>query len=202
MSSKTLVMLGAGGHAKVCYDIAKEMKQWDEIIILDDNHENYYFSISGKIDEINKYPSADFFIAIGDNNIREKLLLQLQEKNYSIATLIHPHAVIASDVTIDRGTAIMAGVIVNSNSQIGRGCILNTKCSVDHDNTIGNFVHISPGVTLAGTVKIFENTWVGSGAIIINNVTVAQDSIIGAGSLVLKDILESGTYIGAPVRRV
>lgn len=32
-----LVIIGAGGHAKVCYDIAKLMNQWNKIILLDDN---------------------------------------------------------------------------------------------------------------------------------------------------------------------
>ena len=34
-----IVIIGAGGHAKVCYEIAESMNQWSEITILDDKCE-------------------------------------------------------------------------------------------------------------------------------------------------------------------
>ena len=82
--SDTLVILGAGGHAKVCYDIALAMDQWSEIIILDDNQQNDYFTISGPISDYVKYDDADFFIAIGSNKVRKTLILDLSTQNLSI----------------------------------------------------------------------------------------------------------------------
>lgn len=202
MSSKTLVMLGAGGHAKVCYEIAREMKKWDEVIVLDDNPMNDFFEISGKIKDVNKYPLADFFVAIGDNNIRSKVLAKLFNNNNSIATLIHPGATISPSVTIGHGTVLMAGVVINANTHIGMGCILNTACTIDHDNLIQNYVHISPGVHTAGSVKIDELTWIGIGSTISNNVHVTASVKVGAGGLIINDILESGAYIGSPVKKI
>src|SRR5699024_7958806 len=88
----------------------------------------------------------EMFIAIGDNDVREKIYMKLFKYNAEIAKLIHPDAVIGKNVHIVVGTVIMAGVIVNSYTKIGRCCIINTAASIDHDNNIDDFVHISPGV--------------------------------------------------------
>lgn len=199
--NKKLVIVGAGGHAKVCYDIAKLMNHWDNIIILDDNSENDYFEISGSLEEISRYTNdSDFFVAIGDNETRMSITKKLNELSAAITRLIHPQATIASNVSIEEGTVVMAGVVINSATCIGKGCIINTSSSIDHDINIGNFVHISPGSHIAGKVTIGNNTWVGIGTNIINNTIIGSDIIIGAGSLVLTDLKRKGTYFGNPIR--
>ena len=90
----------------------------------------------------------------------------------------------------------------SSCTRIGKGCIINTGATVDHDNQIGDYVHISPGVHLAGTVNIGKGVWLGIGSIVSNNLHVADDCMIGVGAVVIKDITESGTYVGNPARRL
>lgn len=200
--NKKLVILGAGGHAKVCYEIAQLMSKWNQIIVLDDNSENVFFTIEGRLDDIDNYPLADFFVAIGSNEFRKKIIEKLHKKKYSIATLVHPSAIISPTVQIEEGTVIMPGVVINSTSKIGRGCILNTGCTIDHDNELGNFVHISPGTHLAGNIKIGSLSWLGTNSTVINNKNIASRTIIGAGGVVVQDIKEPGTYIGIPVKQV
>ena len=45
---------------------------------------------------------------------------------------------------------VVAQAAVNANARIGRGCILNTACSIDHDNVLEEGVQICPGVHAAG----------------------------------------------------
>ena len=85
--------------------------------------------------------------------------------------------------------------------------VLSVMCKlfdayVDHDCMIKDYVHISPGVHIAGTVQVGENTWIGTGTSIINNISIADDCIIGAGTVVIDDISNCGTYVGAPARMV
>ncbi|MBG9989137.1 acetyltransferase [Aerococcaceae bacterium DSM 111176] len=200
--SDTLVMLGAGGHAKVCYDIALAMEQWHEVIILDDNQENDYFTISGPISDYINYDDADFFIAIGSNEVRKKFILDLIAQNLSIATLIHPSVIIGSKVQIGQGSVLMPGVIVNAKTQIGQGCIINTATTIDHDCQIDDYVHLSPGVHLSGTVSIGESSWIGTGTSVINNINITSQVIIGAGATVINDINHVGTYVGVPIEKV
>ncbi len=201
-----LIIIGAGGHGKVIADIAMKMSKWQNIVLVDDNKSFMTcmgLEIIGKTADAFKYKDeADFFIAVGNNATREKLQEKYENAGLSIAKLIHPGAVIGNDVEIGIGTVVMAGVVINSSSRIGKGCIINTGSSLDHDNVIEDYVHISPGTNLAGTVRVGKGSWIGIGSVVSNNIDICGGCIFGAGAVVVKDIAEPGTYIGVPVRRI
>lgn len=96
----------------------------------------------------------------------------------------------------------MPGVIINNSTKIGKGCIVNTGSTVDHDCIIEDYVHISPGTNIAGGVFVGEETWLGIGSKVINNIKIIKGCKIGAGSVVVKDINKAGTYVGVPVRNI
>lgn len=201
-----LIIIGASGHGKVVADIAIKMNKWQNIAFLDDDEtikSTIGLDVIGKTADASIYKGeADLFVAIGNNIIREKLQEKLIKEGFNIVSLVHPSAIIGIDVEIGVGTVVMAGVIINSSSRIGNGCILNTSSSLDHDNVIGDYVHISPGVKTAGNVGIGKSTWLGIGSTVSNNVNICRDCKVGAGAVVVKDITKPGTYVGVPVRRV
>ena len=201
-----LIILGASGHGKVVADIALSLNQWKTIAFLDDNESlttSMGYPVIGKTNDFSSFlMDSDFIIAIGNNKTRQDVFIKLELANASIVTLVHPKSVIGSYVEIGIGTVIMAGVVINACTKIGKGCIINTSSSVDHDNTLSDFVHISPGAHLAGNVSIGTRTWIGMGSNIIQNVSIFEDVIIGAESVVLKSIEKAGTYVGNPVRRI
>lgn len=203
MNSK-LAIIGAGGHGKVCADVAIKMKKWTEIVFLDNLKKNELVLNLKVIDDSSNWKKYiydyDFFIAIGNNAIREKIHTEIEASEATFTKLIHPTATIANDVVIAEGTLLAAGVIINPSTKIGKGVILNTCCTIDHDNDIEDFVHISPGVNLAGTVKIGKRSWIGIGSIVKNDIKICEDVIVGAGANIIKNIRESGTYIGVSVK--
>ncbi|MBQ0104831.1 MAG: acetyltransferase, partial [Armatimonadetes bacterium] len=189
---KNLIIIGAGGHGRVAYDIAKN-NGYNHISFLDDKEIGN--NIIGKTDDfVNFADSSVFFVAIGNNEIRKSVSEKLTAKNAEIVSLVHSSAIVLESVSIGKGTIIMPGVIVNANTKIGEGCILNTGSSADHDNTIGDFCHISPKACLCGTVKLGNNVWICAGAIIINNISICDNTIIGAGVVVKKNISNQGIY--------
>lgn len=205
--TKTLYILGAGGHGKVIADAAKKMKQWDEIYFLDDKligEKLLDLTVKDKINNAKQYKqqNSEYIIAIGDNYKRRELQTNLVEIGCKFATIIHPFSSIGENVKIGAGTVILAGVVVNSSTVIGEGCILNTSVSLDHDSNLKDYVHLSPGVRLAGNVTIGKNTWLGINSTVINNVRINKNCVIGASSLIREEILEEGTYVGNPIRRV
>ena len=205
MGHKSLVIIGTGGHAKVCLDIAELMGQWDEIVFFTEDQEVKEFMGYKVVDGLDVEPDnieREYFVAIGDSAKRKKWQESLVQKGASVCTLIHPSAIISRSVTIGMGTVVMAGTVVNPGTRIGDGCIINTSCSIDHDNSIGDFSHLSPGACTAGGVKIGESVWVGVGANIINNVKICGDCTMGAGSLIIVDIEEPGTYVGVPALKI
>lgn len=198
--NKNIIIIGAGGHGKVVSDIAKEVG-YNQIFFLDDNDSlkkcNNY-EVIGKIKNFNNYYDSDFFVAIGNNEERKKIISILP----NLVTLVHPSAVIGSNVELGKGTVIMPGVVINACTKIGDGCIINTCSSIDHDCKIGNYTHISVGAHLAGNVSIGDNDCLGIGSIVKNNVLICSNTMIGAGAVVVKNICKEGTYIGVPAKKI
>lgn len=203
--NKKIVIIGASGHGKVIADIAR-LNGYEEILFLDDDTSKRScgrYPVVGTSKDIRQYKgNYDFIIAIGNNRIREKISDMLKRENIKQTTLIHPSAVIDETAMIKEGTVIMANAVVNAEVKIGRSCIINTASSIDHECVLEDYVHVSPGVHVAGTVTIGKSTWIGIGATVINNLNICANCMIGAGSTVIKDIKEEGTYVGSPIRKV
>lgn len=197
----TLILIGAGGHAKVCYEIAQTMRLWKEIKILDDNPINSFFTIEGPVSEYVKYlDQADYFVAIGSNEVRARFIRDLQKSKCNLITLVHPSSIISPSVQVSSGTVIMPGVIVNASSKIGNGVILNTGSTIDHDNMISDFVHVSPGVHLSGNVQIGKFTWIGIGSSVIQSIRIGDHVIVGARSVVINNVKSSQKVINVSNR--
>lgn len=88
--------------------------------------------------------------------------------------------------------------IFEEKGRIGKGRVINTCSSVDHNCEIGDFAHIAVGSHLCGTVSVGSGTWIGVGATVTNNVNICGDCMIGAGAVVIHNIAQPGTYIGVP----
>lgn len=201
-----LLIIGASGHGKVVADIALKMNKWQSIAFLDDNKslkKSMGLEIIGNLADVFTYiEDADIFVAVGNNTTRENIQEKIESTGAGIPILVHPAAVIGDQVDLGIGTVVMAGVVINCSTKIGKGCIINTGSTIDHDNIIEDYVHISPGVNLAGTVKVGKSSWIGIGSTVSNNVNITTGCNVGAGALVVRDITKPGTYVGVPVRKI
>lgn len=196
-----LTIVGASGHGKVVADIAKKCGYTD-ISFLDNDADKKMclgYPVIGSVSLLSEI-NDDVFIAIGNSDVRKELMTKYSFLKYPI--LIHPNAVVADDVEIDDGSVVMAGSVINPGAKIGKGVIINTCSSVDHDCIIGDYCHIAVGAHLCGNVVVGDSTWVGAGTTINNNVTICGNCMIGAGAVVVKNITRKGTYIGVPAKQV
>lgn len=206
---KNIIIYGNGGHSKVVMDAIEKSKQYSIYGLIDDKG---MFASEGKHKYIGDQSSLKSIIhkidggivAIGDNWIRSEIVLQIKESfpNFKFVSVIHPSAIIASGVKVGDGTVIMPGVVVNSNSTIGEHCVLNTRCSIDHDGLIGDYVSIAPGATLGGNVSVGNHSVVSLGANIIHSKKIGEHSVIGAGATVLNDIDSHVVAYGTPAKAI
>ncbi len=197
-----MYLYGASGHAKVIIDSLKASK---EIVsgLFDDNPEIKTLLDYRVLGAFNaeQLGNNKLIISVGLNNIRKKIVDKLPWYiNYGNA--IHPSAIISEYVSIDEGTVIMQGTIIQSSVQIGKHCIINTAASIDHDCVIENFVHISPNATLCGAVSVGEGTQVGAGAVIIPGIKIGRWSLVAAGAIVMRDVPDNVLVLGNPARIV
>lgn len=195
-----VIIIGAGGHAKVVADIV--IKAGDKLLgFLDDNKKASVldgYDVIGTIKDCKNFSDdTEFVIAIGDNNVRKKISCEYNLKWY---TAIHPSARIGICCQIGEGSVVMANAVINPCTKIGKHAIVNTAVVIEHDNVIDDFVHISPNATLCGEVTVGERTHIGASAVIKNGISIADNVIIGVGSAVVKDIEASGKYVGIPAK--
>lgn len=200
--SDSVILIGGGGHAKVIIDCIQASGS-RVAGILDDGipagTSILGVPVLGKIEDYTKYPEHPFMVAIGSNSVRKRLAQELPVQWY---TAVHPSAVVSRYASVGAGTVVMPRAVINPGALVGAHCIINTGAVVEHDNRIADFVHLSPAVSLGGSVSIGEETHVGIGAAVRNNINICGGCTIGAGAVVVKDISEPGTYVGVPAGRM
>jgi UDP-perosamine 4-acetyltransferase len=127
---------------------------------------------------------------------------RFMRERYRFATVIHPTAVVASELEIEDGVQIMAGAILQPGSSIGANAIVNTGAIIDHDCVVGSHAHIAPGAVLSGGVRVDSGAHIGTGACVIQGVFIGADSIVGAGAVVIKDVPPGVTTVGVPAKTI
>ena len=193
---KIKYLYGASGHCKVVVDILKSNNIALDAILDDTPKSDFLINIPVKLTSMVEFTSQEeTIISIGNNAIRKKIAATLKT---SFFKAVHKTAIISSTSTIDDGSVIMAGVIINADAKIGRHCIINTGAIVEHDCVINDFADISPNVALAGNVVVGEGTHIGIGASVIQGIKIGKWATIGAGSVIIKDIPDFAVVVGNP----
>lgn len=206
-TSAQIILVGAGGHARVISDIVRLTGRFLIVGYLDDLNRDRHgaplgdATILGGMEQLDRLAAGGVqygFAAIGDCAARLAVAGRLAAAGFALPVLAHPSAIRASDVVVGDGTVLVAGSIVNSGARIGANVIVNTAASVDHDCTIDDGVHIACGARLAGNVHVGRGAWIGIGAVVKEGVRIGAGTVVGAGSLVLKDLPDGVVAYGAP----
>lgn len=199
-----LLIIGGGGHGKVVADAALEQGDWQQLVFLDDLYPSLEmvldWPVVGRIADAGIYRDdfEDAVIAVGDNQLRLKLLGMVRDLGFGLPVIRHPSAVISRSADIGAGTVVFAQSAVNASARLGEGCIVNTGATIDHDCVLADAVHISPGVHLGGGVRVGTRSWIGIGACVRQLSVIGEQVMVGAGAAVVGNIPDSVTVTGVP----
>jgi sugar O-acyltransferase (sialic acid O-acetyltransferase NeuD family) len=205
---ENILIFGAGGHGKVIVDIVEKQGVYQILGILDPNKKPGElfcgYPVLGGDETVGRHASkaSRGIIAVGENSIRARVTKHVSEIHpaFAFVSAVHPSAVLGKDVAIGPGSVVMAGVVINSGSRIGSHCVLNTRCSLDHDGLLGDFAQIAPGATLGGNVRVGEHAFVGLGASVIHEKKIGEHAVVGAGAVVIRDVPSYSVAVGVPAR--
>jgi len=202
-----LLIIGTGGHAKVCLDAVICSQSHNVIGFIDDFRQDKLwmgYKVHGKVSDIPSLPLSDFevFVAIGDNFLREQVIDRLIPMKIPFATIIHPKAIVSDDAVVEHGAVIMAGAILAKWSYAEAFSIVNHGASLDHDSILSNFASLAPGSHVGGNCVIGRSSAVCIGAAVSNGVVIGDHTVIGAGSVVLNHMDNEMLCYGVPCKPI
>ncbi len=203
---KTWTIFGAGYLINDIIDAIESKKQRVKFLVLNmELDKNVLEKIPGNIKIIPVYdfvPLTDFYFFGFVYADKKPFLEKLEKFSLTFINLIHQFSYVPQNVKMGQGNFIGAGVVLATNVQLGDFNYLNRSASIGHDTKIFDFNSFGPGCVVAGRCKIGSRNNLYTQSTIINNVEIRDDITVGAGGVVVKDILEPGTYVGVPVKKL
>lgn len=208
---KDLYIIGAGGFGREVAWIVERINSikptWNLKGFIDDNETLWgstegEYHVFGGCEYLSALKDVYAVCAVGSSNVRKKIIEKLKDTSVKFATLVDPSVLYSNSVKIGEGAIVCAGTIITVDVNIGDHVIVNLDCTIGHDAVIDDFVTIYPSVNVSGNVFIGKCSELGTGTQIIQGKKVISNTIIGAGAIVVKDCLESGTYVGSPAKKI
>lgn len=206
---QTLIVYGAGGHAKVIIDAIERSGNHAGILVADDRpalHGQLFFGypVIGGREALLALPAPrpEAIAAIGDNDARLVVGAWLREQGCTLAAVVHPTACLGRGSAVGAGSFLAAGVVVNPDTVLGEMVIVNTSATVDHDCVLEDGVHVAPGCHLCGNVRVGRGSLIGVGAVVIPGVRIGAGVVVGAGAVVRADVPDAARVAGVPARAI
>lgn len=184
-----VLIVGAGGHGRSVAEAILAMEQYEVAGFVDDVAsglgETWDFPVLGNTVVLSHYRAyaEAAVIAIGNNTVREKLYYRLYAAGFKMITVIHPQASVSPRALIGEGSTIMAGAIIGTQANLGKGVIVNCGATIDHDCQVEDFGHLGVNASMAGGTFLSHGAWMRAGSVLGYGVKVKPGVIIDSGEV-------------------
>lgn len=210
---KKLVIVGAGDFGREVSWVAERINAqtpvWELLGFVDDGA-----AVQGRT--VDGYPvlgpvswleavTDELYVvcSIGTGRVRKQVMERvLANPHLRPAVLIEPAAIVGRNAQVGPGCVVCAGTVLAISSRLEAHTIVNLNCTVGHDTVLEPYCTVHPGSNLSGRVHVGACTDIGTGTKIIQGLAVCPGCTLGAGTVVVRDITEPGTYAGVPARRI
>jgi UDP-perosamine 4-acetyltransferase len=206
---RKLLLLGAGGHAKVVLD-ALFSSGSKPVACLDPDPKlkGDTFSgvpIQGGEELIGAFPSSKYDLINGvgaprDNQRRKEVFERFRSQGYEFPPVVASSALCSASSSLGAGAQILTRAVVHPGAVIGENTIVNTGAIVEHDCAVGAHAHVAPGAILCGGVRVEEEAFNGSGAVVLPGLRVGRKALVAAGTVLRKDLPAGGRALPAGTR--
>ncbi len=212
----SIVIWGSGGISRETAFLIEEInrspgeEQFDILGFIEkDDHKKGQlvsgYPVLGTWEILNDMDFDGYVVPAGNPDLKRKIVEEEVQKvrtKMQAFNLIHPSVIMRKGfVSLGIGNVIGAGTVLTTEVTIGDYNLINLNCTIGHDANIGNFNVINPLAAVSGGVQIGHQNLIGTGACILQDKVIGDHIVVGAGAVVVKNLHQSGIYIGVPARR-
>ena len=204
-----LVIWGAGMQARVVADIVRQQNDYEVVGFLDDvnperrgSHfeESTILGDQEQLDSLLQNGVQHIILGFGNCGQRLRLATIVTGKGFTLATAVHPLAIIAPNVPVGPGSVIKAGAIIDPAVEIGANVMISAGVTVAHGAVLEDGARLSAGANVAGRVRVGRGAWLGVGVSVTAGVHIGAGALVGLGSAVLRDVPPHTVAYGVPAR--
>lgn len=202
-------IFGAGGHAKSVIGVLVATGRHELVGVLDDDPSRCGATILshhvlGGMERLANPAdrAAGVHVAIGDNACREAVTERVRKAGRRLVTITHPSSFVIVHAILGDGVFLHHGAVVGCDATVGDGTIVSAQAIVGHDCRLGRFVHLAPGVRLAGGVHVGDGAFLGINTVVLPGIHIGRRVTIAAGSIVTRNLPDDAVAAGMPARVV
>jgi sugar O-acyltransferase (sialic acid O-acetyltransferase NeuD family) len=205
----SILLIGAGGHARACIDVVEQEDRWAIAGLVGLQQEvgmsvlGYRVLGSDADLPVILRDVAAALVTVGQIKSslkRIQLFEALVAGGCEMPVVVSPRAYVSRHARVGAGTIIMHGAVVNAAAEVGRNCIINSQALVEHDAMIGDHCHIATGAAVNSGVFVGTGSFIGSGSTVRQQAVIGEHCVIGMGQRVLADCVP-GSQLPAPRSR-
>ncbi|MDP6475585.1 MAG: carbonic anhydrase [Alphaproteobacteria bacterium] len=187
MSANTILLVGAGGHAKA---IVEALGDHALTAYVDGVAASWLAARRIGDDEtaLKSVDPANFVLGMGGvtRKMLERRFLLFERylaSGRAAPPIRHPAAHVSPSAQIEEGAIILAGAVVQPGAVIGPAAIVNTGAIVEHDSHLGAGSHLAPRAVLLGGVTVGRCAMIGAAAVVLPRCEIGDGDLVPANHL-------------------
>ena len=205
MSKPTLLLIGAGGHAKSCIDVIEQEDKFQIIGLVGSPNEVSThvlgYEVLGTDDALSELLNMTQYALvavgqIGTNDLRSTLFSKIANIGFISPVVISPLAYVSPHAVVGKGTVVMHRATINAGATIGDNCIINSHALIEHDVVVEDHCHIATSATINGGSSVGRSSFIGSGSTIRESIKIGEMCAIGMGVTVRYDLSANSQFVG------
>lgn len=198
---KDILIVGAGGWGREAAWTLERINEreeiWNILGFADDDPAKAHGSLEGypMLGSVEKasadHPGAAVYVAIGDNEIRERIYRRLRGHDFPV--VIDPSADVAPTADLRHGVYVGPQAVVSSGAELGKFAIVNARAGVGHDSKVGDFAQLCPGVSLSGHTVVGARAFLGTNSCTVPGIKIGEGAKVSAGVPVYSNLAAGAT---------
>jgi sugar O-acyltransferase (sialic acid O-acetyltransferase NeuD family) len=204
MPAADLLIIGAGGHARVVADALLQRGVAIAGLVAPARRGDVFgLPLLGDDDALGALVRRGLrraVLGIGDNHRRRRAGDLARAAGLALACVCHERAILGRDVALGAGAVVLAGAVINAGARLEEGVLINSLALIEHDAAVGAYAHVAPGARILGGAVIGSGALIGAGAVVLPGMRIGEEAVIGAGAVILADVPAGVLAAGVPGR--